>query len=80
LKELAATSNGWKIITKSSMPGYRSKNNEKNKKKLKQKPENKQTKYQLKKNKKTNKQTKTKQQRILNHARIHSDTVCKNKR
>jgi len=52
------------------MPGYRSKNNEKTRKKLKQKPEN----------KKTNKQTKTKQQRILNHARIHSDTVCKNKR
>ena len=70
MKELAATSNGWKIITKSSMPGYRSKNNEKTRKKLKQKPEN----------KKTNKQTKTKQQRILNHARIHSDTVCKNKR
>merc|ERR1711971_1378707 len=44
LKELAATSNGWKIITKSSMPGYRSKNNEKKKQeqKLEQKPENKQ--------------------------------------
>jgi len=30
--------------------------------------------------KQKDKQTKTKQQRILNHARIHSDTVCKNKR
>ena len=56
MKELAATSNGWKIITKSSMPGYRSKNNEKkNKKKLKQKPENKLSIERKQKDKQTNK-------------------------